>query len=768
MTGTHDIEMTVGLKIPDTTAITAFKALQRMGIKELKSLKRSQYYRFRVSGDPSRAAEQLGKTDIIVNANKNTFFTKPAGDPFPQEDSGLFTIRVLVKDMENNDRGLPQVMRERLGMGFIDSVETGVLWTMGFDAERERAWKVARDLGNRFFANLNYQEAKFLESTGGPQVLMLFGSQSDEPVYGRIADELDKEGVQHEMKVCSAHRSPKLLDRILDEYRPSVIIAGAGLAAHLPGVVASKTIRPVIGVPCDGNYQGLDAMLSIMQMPPGIPVLGVGVNRAHAAASAAALMMRDYETVNIIGDREHKRVKACSDILKQFGVLHEFSKDLKKDAINIRFFQMGDYSKPDTNALVINVPMTENNSAEDALRVLSMAKEGLWVGLNRGDNAAIAALQILAISGKHAKELEAQRKGMERKIEELYKPKDMKMTYKESGVDIDAAMESVNRIKGHVKRTFTPDVRMDIGKFGGAISAARLKSMEDPVLVSSIDGVGTKLIVARMMGKWDTVGKDIVNHSVGDIMTTGAEPMFFLDYIANEKMDPPVIEQIVKGMSEACMEANVAIIGGELAEMPGTYVKGERDIAGCIVGTVERSRMIDGSNIQEGDILIGLVSNGLHTSGYSLARKVLFGMAGYSVDDRPEELGGESVGEALMKPHTLYSKAVLPLLKQFDIRGIAHITGGGLVDNTPRIFPGGLSAMIRKGALPVPPIFTLIQKKGNVPEADMYRSFNMGVGMVLVAPQHQAQQIVQTINSSGLKSNLIGRMAKGDFGVKLE
>lgn len=767
MTGTHDIDMTVGLKIPDTTAITAFKALQRMGIKELKSLKRHQYYRFRVSGDPSSAAEQLGRTDIIVNANKNTFFTKPAGDPFPQEDTGLFTIRVLVKDLENSDRGLPQVMRQRLGMGFVESAETGVLWTMGFDAERERAWKIARDLGNRFFANLNYQEARFLESAGGPQVLMLFGSQSDEPIYSRIAEELDKEGVQHEMKVCSAHRSPKLLDRILGEYRPSVIIAGAGLAAHLPGVVASKTIRPVIGVPCDGNYQGLDAMLSIMQMPPGIPVLGVGVNKAHAAASAAAMMMRDYEAVNIIGDREHRRVKACSDMLKQFGALHEFSKDIKKDAVNIRFFQMGDYSKPDTNALVINVPMTDSNSAEDALRVMSMAKDGLWVGLNRGDNAAIAALQILAISGKYVKELEAQRREMERKLEELYRPRSGE-TYKASGVDIDAGNESVRRIREHVKRTFTPDVRMDIGKFGGAISASRLKSMEDPVLVSSIDGVGTKVMVAGMMGKWDTVGKDIVNHSVGDILTTGAEPMFFLDYIANEKLEPQAIEQIVKGMSEACIEAGAALVGGETAEMPGTYMKGEKDIAGCIVGTVERGRMIDGSKIKEGDALIGISSNGLHTNGYSLARKVLFGKAGYSVSDRPEELGGETVGEALLKPHTLYSKAVLPLLKQFDIRGIAHITGGGLVDNTPRVFPEGLSATIKKGSLPVPPVFTLIQKKGSVPEADMYRAFNMGVGMVLVAPQHQAQQIVQTINSSGLKSNLIGRMVKGDFGVRLE
>ncbi len=764
----QDIELTVSLKIPDTTAITAFRALQKMGITELKRLKRDDYYKFRADSDDfGKVAEELGKTDIIVNANKHSHHVKPAGKPFPAERDDLVSIRVLVKDIQNSGPGLMSVMRERLGMKYIGSAETGVLWTMGFGCERDRAWKLARDIGNKFLANLNYQEATFLDSEGGPQVLVLFGSKSDEPVYGRITEALQKEGIQYEMKVCSAHRSPKLLDRILDEYRASVIIAGAGLAAHLPGVVASKTISPVIGVPCDGNYQGLDAMLSIMQMPPGIPVMGVGVGKANAAAMSAYLMLKDYETVNIIGDRNNKRVKAAADLLKQFGALHDFSDKLKKDAININFFDINDYVKADTNALVINVPLSGKNAAEEALRVLQMSKEGLWVGMNRGDNAAIAALQIMGTGGKFRKQLEEHRKEMERKIESLYRPAKKETTYKESGVDIDAAAESVNRIKEHVKRTFTPDVRMDIGKFGGAISAARLKQMEDPVIVSSIDGVGTKMIVAKMMNKWDTVGKDIVNHSVGDILTTGAEPMFFLDYIANEKMEPNVMEQIVKGMSEACMEAKVAIIGGELAEMPGTYMKGERDIAGCIVGTVERSRMIDGSRVQEGDVLIGIASNGLHTSGYSLARKVLFDVAGYSVTDKPEELGGESVGEALLRPHTLYSNAVLPLLKQFDIRGIAHITGGGLVDNTPRIFPKGLSAMIQKSAMPVPHIFRLIQKKGNVPEDDMYRSFNMGIGLVLIVGQAQADGIMSTINNSGLKSNVIGRMVKGDFGVKL-
>lgn len=763
---TKDMEMTVGLKIPDTTAITAFKALQRMGVKGLKGLKRSDYYRFRVSCDIGEASGRLGKTDVIVNANKNTFHAKPAGKPFPEEDWDLLTIRVLVKDSQGN-QGLLRTLRDRLGMGFVEGLETGVLWTLGFDAGKERAWKTARDLGNRFFANLNFQEVQFLESSGGPQALVLFGSKSDEPVYSRIAGELEREGVQHETRVCSAHRSPELLDRILEEEDPSIIIAGAGLAAHLPGVVASRTIKPVVGVPCDGNYQGLDAMLSIMQMPPGIPVLGVGVGKARSAARAAALMMREYETVNIIGDISNKRVRAAADILKRFSAFHEFSGSLKKDAINIRFFGLGDYEKADTDALVINVPLSERNSAEDALRVLSMAREGLWVGLNRGENAALAALQIMGVTGRHRKQLEEYRRDMKRKLESLHMPKEGGMTYAGSGVNIDAATESVSRIKGHVKRTFTPDVRMDLGKFGGAISASRLKSMEDPVLVSSIDGVGTKLIVARMMGKWDTVGKDIVNHSVGDILTTGARPMFFLDYIANERMEPKVIEQIVKGMSEACIEAGVAIIGGELAEMPGTYVRGERDIAGCIVGAVERKGMIDGSRIQEGDALIGIASNGLHTNGYSLARKALFEKAGHSVDDRPEELGGESVGEALLKPHTLYSKAVLPLLDRFDVRGIAHITGGGLVDNLPRIFPGGLAAEVRKSAMPVPPIFRLIQKAGSVPESDMYRAFNMGTGLVLAVPEAQAREAVQTINSSGLKSNEMGKMVKGGFGVKL-
>jgi phosphoribosylformylglycinamidine cyclo-ligase len=408
----------------------------------------------------------------------------------------------------------------------------------------------------------------------------------------------------------------------------------------------------------------------------------------------------------------------------------------------------------------------------DALRVMAISKEGLWVGLNRGDNAALAAIQIMAMSGKHESRLKEHRKEMEKKIREdevnrRHKSK-KRLTYKDSGVDIDAGNLSVQLMKEHVKKTFTPDVRMDLGKFGGAISASRLKRFEDPVLVSSIDGVGTKVMVAKLMKKWDTVGKDIVNHSANDVLTTGADPMFFLDYIASEKLEPHVMEQIIKGMSEACIEAGIALIGGETAEMPGTYSKGERDIAGCIVGTVDRSRMIDGSRIQEGDMLVGLASNGLHTNGYSLARKVIFDRAGYTVKDRPPELEGDSVGEALLKPHTLYSRAVLPLLSQYDIRGIAHITGGGLMDNTPRIFPEGLSAVIEKSSIRVPPIFSLIQEKGDVPEDDLYRTFNMGIGLVLVVPQSQAGQVIQSLKNSNINSNVIGRMVKGDFGVRLE
>jgi phosphoribosylformylglycinamidine cyclo-ligase len=315
-------------------------------------------------------------------------------------------------------------------------------------------------------------------------------------------------------------------------------------------------------------------------------------------------------------------------------------------------------------------------------------------------------------------------------------------------------------IKQHVKKTFNQNVLLDVGLFGGVISAERLKEMEEPVLVSSIDGVGTKLKVAAKMDKWDSVGKDIVNHSANDILCQGAEPFFFLDYIAAEKLNPLQIEQMVKGLSEACAEANIPLIGGETAEMPGVYEKGEVDLAGCIVGIMDKKKVIDGQNIVEGDVLIGLASDGLHTNGYSLVRKVFFEVARMDVKDRVEELG-TTLGEELLKPHRSYVNPVLALKKELELKGIAHITGGGLVDNVPRIIPKGLGAQIEKAKIEVKPIFKLVQRLGNVPEDDMWKTFNMGVGLVLVVSKDEAGKAVARLNELGEKASIIGQVVKG-------
>ena len=339
------------------------------------------------------------------------------------------------------------------------------------------------------------------------------------------------------------------------------------------------------------------------------------------------------------------------------------------------------------------------------------------------------------------------------------------VTYKDAGVDIEANLKANRLVKEHVKKTFNKHVLLDVGLFGGAISAEKLKKYNEPVLVASIDGVGTKLKIAAKLNKWDTVGKDIVNHSADDILCQGAEPFFFLDYIAAEKLNPKQIEQIVKGMSEACLEADLPLIGGETAEMPGVYKKGEVDIAGCIVGVMEKGRVVDGSTIKEGDAVIALPSNGLHTNGYSLARKVMFEIAGFDVNDHLDELG-TTVGLALLAPHKGYVKPVLALMKEFEVKGLAHITGGGLIDNVPRVLPEGLGVKIEKSKIKTPPIFKLIQEKGNVPEDDMWHTFNMGVGFVVIVPAEQAEAAIAKLKELGEEAYAIGIVEKGS-GVQL-
>ncbi len=316
----------------------------------------------------------------------------------------------------------------------------------------------------------------------------------------------------------------------------------------------------------------------------------------------------------------------------------------------------------------------------------------------------------------------------------------MHQTYRSAGVDLEAADEAVRRLRQHARSTFTPGVVTDIGAFGGLFA---LGKYQEPVLVSSADGVGTKLKLAFALDKHDTVGQDLVNHCVNDILACGAEPLFFLDYFSTGKLNPAHLEEVVKGLALACRQTGCALIGGETAEMPGLYAPGEYDLAGFIVGVVERPQIIDGSHIREGDVLLALPSSGLHTNGYSLVRRV-FDLDGADARSHLErycpELGC-SLGEALLEPHRCYLPVLRPHLSQ--IKGLAHITGGGLPGNVVRILPDGMQARFRAGAWQVPAIFRLIQQAGNIEDAEMYRVFNMGIGMVIVCSPEAAIGILE-------------------------
>jgi phosphoribosylformylglycinamidine cyclo-ligase len=319
--------------------------------------------------------------------------------------------------------------------------------------------------------------------------------------------------------------------------------------------------------------------------------------------------------------------------------------------------------------------------------------------------------------------------------------------YKASGVDIDAGNEAVRRIRSLARGTFTPGVLSDIGSFGGLFRLDRDRYQE-PVLVSSADGVGTKLKVAFMTGRHGTVGADLVNHCVNDILVQGAEPLFFLDYLATGRLDPAVAEEVVGGIAGACRENGCALLGGETAEMPGFYADGEYDIAGFIVGIVERSRVIDGRSIVPGDVVIGVPSAGLHTNGYSLARRVLFETTGWTADTVVPELGA-TVGDALLAPHRSYLPLVRPLLPRQTLKGLAHITGGGITENLPRVLPEGCSAEIDLRAWSVPALFQLLQERGQIPRDEMFRAFNMGIGLVLVCAPAETERVINTLARNG-------------------
>ncbi len=338
------------------------------------------------------------------------------------------------------------------------------------------------------------------------------------------------------------------------------------------------------------------------------------------------------------------------------------------------------------------------------------------------------------------------------------------MDYKASGVDIDAGHETVRRIRTLARSTFTSGVMSDIGSFGGLF---RLEPgrFRDPVLVSSADGVGTKLKVAFLTNRHDTIGVDLVNHCVNDILVQGAEPLFFLDYLATGRLLPSVAESIVGGLAAACRENGCALIGGETAEMPGFYADGEYDVAGFIVGVVERERLITGRGIAAGDVLVGIPSSGLHTNGYSLARRIVFDHLGLDASTHVEELG-TTVGDALLAPHRSYLSMIRPVLDYGAIKGMAHITGGGLTDNIPRILPHGTAAAVRLSSWEVPPVFEWLRKNGRVPDEDMLRTFNMGMGMVLVTAADRAEPLIEELAARGGRdARIIGEIVPGDPSV---
>lgn len=332
------------------------------------------------------------------------------------------------------------------------------------------------------------------------------------------------------------------------------------------------------------------------------------------------------------------------------------------------------------------------------------------------------------------------------------------LSYRDAGVDIDAADEALRRSKEHIKRTFNDNVLRDIGSFGAMYELPT--GYEQPVLVSSVDGVGTKLKIAFMTNRHDTIGQDLVSHCVNDILVQGARPLFFLDYIACGKLDPHVVSEVIKGLATGCRYSGCALIGGETAEMPGMYAENEYDLAGTIVGIVDRAQIVDGSTITEGDVVIGLPSSGLHTNGYSLARRICFEVAALTVDDEMPGVG-RTVGDTLLEPHVSYAKPVAVYQRVAQVKGMAHITGGGLTDNLPRVLPEGLGIAIDLSSWPVLPVFRYLQEAGGVARDEMLRTFNMGIGYCLIAGEKDAQKILDTAETAGERAYRIGKVIRG-------
>jgi len=339
------------------------------------------------------------------------------------------------------------------------------------------------------------------------------------------------------------------------------------------------------------------------------------------------------------------------------------------------------------------------------------------------------------------------------------------LSYKDAGVDIDAGNALVDRIKGVVKKTRRPEVMGGLGGFG-ALCALPQKYRE-PVLVSGTDGVGTKLRLAMDLKRHDTIGIDLVAMCVNDLVVQGAEPLFFLDYYATGKLDVDTAASVINGIAEGCLQSGCALVGGETAEMPGMYDEDEYDLAGFSVGVAEKSAIVDGSTIAEGDVLIGLPSTGVRSNGFSLVRKALFEQAGYTVDTELDELGGEKLGDVLLTPTKIYVKALSPLFKAGVVKGVAHITGGGFIENIPRMIPDGLAAEIELGTWPVLPIFDVLEKAGNIDHKEMYNIFNMGIGMVLAVSAERADETLALLKDNGEAGYAIGTIVPDTDGTQI-
>ena len=341
-----------------------------------------------------------------------------------------------------------------------------------------------------------------------------------------------------------------------------------------------------------------------------------------------------------------------------------------------------------------------------------------------------------------------------------------RMTYRDAGVDIDAGNESVSLIKDAVRATYRSEVMGDLGGFGG-LFALNTKDYKEPVLVSGTDGVGTKLRLAFLLNKHDTIGQDAVAMCVNDILVQGAEPLFFLDYLAVGKLEPIQVAEVVTGVARACKESGCALIGGETAEMAGFYPIGEYDIAGFSVGVAERSKLITPVRVKAGDVLLGLPSSGVHSNGYSLVRKIVFERKGFKGDEYIEELG-QTIGEELLTPTRLYPRICLPLIREFDIHGMVHITGGGFYENIPRALPDHMGAEVNGAAWTIPPVFRLLQEWGNVDWTEMYRTFNMGIGMVLIVSSDEADRITAQLNAQHETVYHIGHVTEGAHEVVIK